>query len=1620
MKAPAAAPSAISARSAWLVLLHVCSIVFICGSLCFAQAVNPQSLYGRDTTQGVYVRDSAVAVEKFALAERMEHLKEWDKAADVYQEILRSYSDRVVPSQVDAENKIYQYTSVTPAVQERLARWPEEGLRVYRARYETQAAELLASAGDDLGQLHRVLAHYFVTDAAKQAAMRMIELYLERGEFPAAAWTADRLLRWHPATGADRPALLYRAAMAYHLAGDRQQAAARLEELKANFPDAMGQVRGAQVMLADSLAGALAIAPHEPQSGDARLAGGEDSWPTAFGSPDRARVPQAGGFGGARLFSIELARPNFRGMSQQRVELLRQDQRDRDNGLMTGVFPVVDRGELFFHDNTRIYAVTLDSYQPLPGWAQTYDGERNGRYVTSGWPTPRCQQCTLTVTDDSVLAVMGLPDFITMQYTGSYGQRDTRLVCLDRRTGRQRWLVQPRMLPESAANLRNLDFFGSPLVIGKTAYIQARGGKGVQFEDSYVLAFNADDGAFKWACYIASANTNAQFWDADLSSLLGQNVSHLAYSSGRLYAATNLGAVACIDAYDGTIVWLNIYPRNVPEPNRAFGFGGGWNRARAMASGVGGEKPWTYNPVVVSQGKVFVLPSDGLHLHIYDAGSGVEVKRIRLSLFDNADTMLGVVGEKLIINNARQVFCIDWVHYDPAKKRDDNLLWYNSFQRAGAPEDSIRGRGFVTTDSVIIPTAWQLMRLTLNSGKIVAKYPAASGGAWGQDEGPGNVLVAQDRLIVAGPSRVTVYTDLALAMSKLDAEVAAAPDDPAPRLRYADMLFVAGKLEEAIAKLDEAIALISQGHGGTMFGGAARDKVFTTALGFAQKLAKEAQQTPAVADLAAGLFDRAAVAATTPSQQVTYRLSRAAFARQRAQHDLEVKLHQQILSDPLLREVPVADEDGDAVAAAVLARRAIDQAIQRAGPAVYEPYERAAAERLRAAESAIDPQQLQEVAAMYPNSSAAPRALLAAAEAFEVNKDPRRATQVLRQAYFRYPEYPQRARIIEALARNSLAMPNRIDVAIARLTLGAQKLGGTPRLSRPLPLPDGTAIQPNVSFADAADQLRKYLARSSAGDLPQIGLPPRSRTSFLPESPESIVPGVSALLVPPAEFARHDRVITYTPGIGVRVFAVGQTQPIITCAEFTELAKGAAWIERHNLLVWGQTEMMLFAGDSGQLLWKTSLKSIPQVLVVAQGSAQSAEEADLDADAPANAPQVAEPQEIVIDAGNLAQQQIIIRRNQQLIIRARRGRFGPVAVAQAALEMPPQPASEQIAQVRPLADRIVVGTTDGRIAAFDLDGGRLLWQTRLGQRAARNLLANDDFVVAHLLEAAGGAVSVQVVVLDAFSGQVLSRRSFGTDTDVAMAGADPVAMLPVNIALSPDGILVCLLADRICGKDLFEPGGLEQWTYMGERRRSDLGAPYQFSTEPDHLQISGERVLVVADNGTSLHGYSLRSGKPLPFNQQTLQFESRTSTGRLVLRTAGSRLYLALANDMKGYDLDNGTAWVSRFDARTSLRVRDVIIARDYVIGLMDLMPRGPRLPPLAQPQPQDQSPTPIVHIKAFSRAINPNGSESGLLEHDVKISDPATILSWQVVDGGFYYLSGDQKLHFRQSAGRP
>ena len=776
-----------------------------------------------DAAGGVYVRDSDVAVDKFAQADRMERLGEWGKAADIYQELLQKQADRVIALPSDAT----RFESVVEAVQKRLSGWKADALAVYRDRYGPEAQSLLEQseaehrddATDDLAGLHRVFANYFVTDAAKIAGLRLMDAAFENGDFSAAVWIGTRLLDRHPMLLDDRARVLYRTALAEHFQGNASATTApvnaRLAELRQKFPQALGTVRGVDVVLADSLTSELAQAVVPP------VAASGESWPMPFGSPDRSRVPAVSGLDGARLFKVPLDDGLAHPPPGSVAALKQTIDRNRKLGYTLGVVPVVDRGELFFQDNAHIYAINLESGLPLSGWQETYPGEGKGQYTIAAWPMPASQSSTLCVADDSLFAVMGFVDSSPVMVPGRM-TRSPRLICLDRRTGRERWTFDPQQLPAEPAALRQLTISGVPLVIGANVYVLGSGGQGIQFEDCYVICLDRATGTYKWSSYIASANDPSAMFNPEGTGATPDAAAHLAYAAGRLFVTTDVGAVASLDATDGSIAWLDLYPRDATtvRPGDVFR----WNRPPSAEIASRHNKPWTSNPIIVRDGKVYACPSDANALLIYDAGSGAPVQHVGLSYktsLDNtgpsetADTLIGITGDTAVLASDRTVFCIQLANYDPAKGID-NLRWFKTFTKSqdaqgpAWPEDSIRGRPFLTKESVIVPLAWSLVSLSLRSGAAQTTFPPT--GTWdlGED-GPGNVLLTSDHLIVAGAQHVNVYTDLAVATGRLDRAIAERPDDAQLRLRYAEMLFATRRFDGpngAMSKLDEAAKLL--------------------------------------------------------------------------------------------------------------------------------------------------------------------------------------------------------------------------------------------------------------------------------------------------------------------------------------------------------------------------------------------------------------------------------------------------------------------------------------------------------------------------------------------------------------------------------------------------------------------------------------------------------------------------------------------------------------------------------------------------------------------------------------------------------------------------------------------
>ena len=1541
---------------------------------------NTDTPNAKDAPEGVYVPESETAMERLSLAQKMERLKEWNKSADLYQEVLTDpkYATKVVAAEGDADQRLYR--SVEELVMQRLARWPQEGLDVYRARFETPASTLLQSVkGDDLTALHQVFSRYFVTDSGKAAGIQLADRYLESGEFRAAAGIAERLLQWHPNLGADRASIVYRAALAFHLAGDDREAKAYLADLKKHDAEAKGTVRGREVVLADSLASEL----DQPAPSLAGASG--DSYTTYGGDASRNRVVAVSGTPGAHLYSIPLSKVTFpptpKGIGDEA-----QYKDEVRNGLTLGIMPVIDRGELFFQDAVRIYAVDLESGVPLAEWVKRNGPDHGGAYRLPGiGESRRLRQLTLTVTDREVLAVMGEED---PERNRAFVQQpgNTRLVCINRENGGQKWIVQPGQFKQDT--LRTVQMGGAPLVVGDNVLIVGTAVKQAGFEDSYILCFALEDGSLRWATNIASSQTLWQPMGMFSGFYLAPNYSHLAYANGRVFVQTNRGAVAAVDLYNGMIDWLATYGRGPQATNPGFN--------PMMVRQQGGPiqnqtKPWTFNPVIVSQGLVFTLPLEGRSLLIYDAVSGKRFKQIDLDDLGQRvrsdddieplkyDTLVGVSGDMLVLASNKSVVAMNWKAYNGQRYSDRTMLFWEE----GYAQE-LRGRPFLSQDNLYVATQERMFIVNLKSGVAEKDYPQYPR-TWGDDEGPGNIIVTADHAVIAGAEHVDVYTDLAAAKSKLDREVAQSPDDPQPRLRYAEVTYAAGDYKTSLAKLDEAI---DRAGGNQLRPGPVRDRIFNDALTFAQKLRGDA--TPEGRQRVETLFDRAAQAAYSPQQQVNYRIARAAFDQVKDDLAAAVELYQQVLSDPQWRSVSLSDENpGKNAGPASADVRARDEiaVLMRRDSSVYTKFETEAAQALQKAQEASDPDKLLAVAQIYPNSSIAPKAMLAAANAYETSHQPRQARRVLLDMYFdRDVKSDQRAQIIEALARTDLASAPRV------LSEGASDLND-PKLQQPMKRADGGQIEAGTKFSAAAMTLTQKQTAQMAQTLPTLKLPlPPGADQDTPypkpfKQDVPVLANVDALVLPLAHFARNDRIITWSSPSALSIYAPPAQTPLHTSNQIGERPRGSAWIA-NNLLVWGSKQISLLRDDGSGIAWTSDIASLPAVEVLTPDEAPDSSVAENNAAAP-----------------------------QPRFIMGRGGR--PVGVR---LPMqPPQPQQpvpvpvgpEQIDHVLPLSDHLVVATSSGRVASLGMADGKVAWQIRLSDRPVTRVVANEDFTVI----LAESTATVRLQVLDTASGHVRTSRWFARSTN----------SLPQNIALATDGTLVYTLNDRICLKNLYKPD--RGWNQRSIEHALPNPGNFVGLSGEDQLVIAGQRVIAVFDSGGGnragekfVHIYSLQSGSPTvvqvgPKQQIEQKLSAATKSPQVRLLVAGSRLFTVASDAANAYDLDHPEQSVAMYNPQSEpLVVSQPVLAKDFLVFLADDEQQVDAAAAPAAPVRKD--PQTSVQLSAYGRALGPRG-EIDRLDYQLKIDDQAGITrEWQAFDGGICYRTADRKLHLLIGAG--
>jgi tetratricopeptide (TPR) repeat protein len=1182
---------------------------------------------------GVYVQDSTAALDQFALAERLVSLGEYDKAAEVYQETIAEAGDGLVASRRGEDGSIYQYRRVAEAVNDRLAGWPEAGRDVYRARFGLDARTALEQAlsmpigsAERDAQLVKVIDRFFLTDAAVAAAIELADRHLARGSFRTAARVTGRLLdrrtdlgeRTFDATPA-RAALLLRAGLALHLSGDVEAAQRRVAELADSFPLATGPVAGERRVLAQV---ARAVVDQERPVAQADGAGDppDDTWPMLGGAAHRGRIAAAAPGRMAPLFSVGFPDLDPPGAASQRFE--RQRDRGRAGRRLAGIMPVIAGDVAYWSDNVRVYALDLDTRLPPPGWLQTHATAKGpasviGAYAlpSGGWVTPFGAALAPVVDQDRVYAILGRRDDPLAEQMGNRQTVEPLLVALDRETGRELWSTSAKSAsvreddPPRLAGIEgeqpSVTFAGSPVVEGGVVWVMAttdprRSG---QFEQAYLLGFDAEAGHLRFITYLATASQDRLRRQRSVARGSPDPIPSAA--DGVVYAPTGRGVLAAVSAVDGRVLWVNLYGR-LPAAERA-----GLDQQRQFGRRVGTAEiagrrgsisllPFHAATPIVAGGRVFYRPPDAPAILIYDAGDGRRLGRIptqvptEVSHYEPVEALLAVDGDRLFAFGQRSVFCLRWPNLIEATERGDYedlepeawAFWatkYYPTQGDGrGVEAGIVGRPAVTKTHVLVPLPDELAAIRIDTGNRddtrlgearrwtalppVAPFgtfaPASTGVAPEDDDGraravAGNVVAVGDRVLIAGQQALAVFADRDAIRARLTARRAAAPQDPEPILTLAAIEGATGEWEQAVALIRDAADL----PGG-------RSPAFDTALSIAR-----ARGEPEVAD---ALLSLAEAYADTPGEQVRVRfvaVDRASLVGGDAQR---IALLQEVLIDPEWRQVP-ATAQGDVVSdlrtAGEVARLRIGELVE-ARPALRRQLRDRARTALEAAGD--DPIRLREVADAFPGTPAAVDALRSLVATTGADRDARRAVlhdllRALRSVRMNFEDIDadESARTHLALAELDAQDGPRLPQAAAHARRAEYLAEG-------------------ADLADAAGSLAMTLTRraldadADAAPVMNVGLDPSA--DVFAANPSAVVDGIDTLL-PTPRWARNDtRLLATTTGGAVEVFRFGDPEPVASLDVPDALSPGAAaWFD-DALLLWGEGGVAGF-DDDGDLRW---------------------------------------------------------------------------------------------------------------------------------------------------------------------------------------------------------------------------------------------------------------------------------------------------------------------------------------------------------------------------------------------------------------------------------------------------
>jgi outer membrane protein assembly factor BamB len=735
-------------QGVWL-LTPLAAVGFALAALAAAVAPAQQFLFfgGNDFE----LTDPQIETVSGATQARLEQIqalvadKQWDEAADALRAIAAEEPGRVVA--VDEG----MFVGLPTYCQMQLAAMPAKGLAAYRRREDT-TAEALYRAGvaeRDPQKLERVTREMFCSSWGDDALAALGELALERGDYAAArrAWQAispqlrdpqgratwfalydvDLPQKWaeiqprwqdrteppkwlaYPDTDRDLADVRARLILASIREGDLTRAALELDVFRRLHPAASGRLGGKTGPYAAALEQLIASA------GDWQSPPTDADWPTFAGDAPRNRVAQPVGEIDQPLWPEPVPLPPARTVrpGEVRIRTLAGADEIRDVPVRESqqpimFHPIVVDGRVYVTNGQEIRAIDLATGKPaFTKNGVVYRRESRGdddmrqfaRGLASGVP-----RYTLTAAGGILYARVGDESTTRLQPDG--GRSEERLVGIDLdREGLLTFQVQP--------DDASWSFDGVPVSDGEHVYIAMRHSDVRPGE--YVACFVAATGRRLWRTFLGAADTPA--------AGRGDEATHnlLTLDGDRIYANTNLGIVAALDAATGELEWLRRYDRVKGK--------------QPLAGPVHFDR--SPSPCVVDRGLAFVAPADSPQVFALDADTGTTVWASEK--LAGVTQLLGVVDGTLVASG-NQLWAID------ARSGRVRFVWPES-EHAG-----VRGfgRGTIAGQEIFWPTRDRIFVFDVATGRQTREPidlgPLAGSGA--------NLIAVGGKLLVVGSEKM--------------------------------------------------------------------------------------------------------------------------------------------------------------------------------------------------------------------------------------------------------------------------------------------------------------------------------------------------------------------------------------------------------------------------------------------------------------------------------------------------------------------------------------------------------------------------------------------------------------------------------------------------------------------------------------------------------------------------------------------------------------------------------------------------------------------------------------------------------------------------------------------------